>query len=161
MTPAPESSAPAIDALRKQLILAQVQLMELEDLRDELRTELAATQTLLAQSQTLADSTLQAQDRTESARAALQEECTGLRTSLHQAREQEIVLAARLTQAQADIVTRDHTLHDVQAVLATLHSRVEQLETERRALKASRSWRWTAPLRGLERLFRRPGDQPQ
>ena len=60
MTPAPDSSAPAIDALRKQLILAQVQLMELEDLRDELRTELAATQTLLAQSQTLADSTLQA-----------------------------------------------------------------------------------------------------
>ena len=82
-----------------------------------------------------------------------------MRTSLHQAREQEIVLAARLTQAQADIVTRDHTLHDVQAVLATLHSRVEQLETERRALKASRSWRWTAPLRGLERLFRQPGDR--
>lgn len=157
MTPAPDSSA--TDALRKQLILAQVQLMELEDLRDELRTELAATQTLLAQSQALADSTAQSQDRTEAARAELQEECNGLRAALHQAREQEIVLAARITQAQSDTAARERALQDVQAVLATLRSRVEQLETERRVLKSSRSWRWTAPLRSLERLFRRPGDR--
>jgi chromosome segregation ATPase len=159
MTPAPDSSATATDALRKQLILAQVQLMELEDLRDELRTELAATQALLAQSQTLADNTLQTQDRTEAARADLQEECTGLHASLHQAREQEIALASRLTQAQADTAARERALQDVQAVLATLRSRVEQLEAERRALKSSRSWRWTAPLRSLERFFRRSGDR--
>lgn len=161
MTPASDSSAPAIDVLRKQLILAQVQLMELEDLRDALRSELAATRTLLDQSRLLADSTLQAQDRTESARRELEEEATRLRVSLRQTREQEIGLAARLTQAQASLAERDRTLQDIHAVLATLRSRIGHLEAERLALKSSFSWRCTAPLRAFGRLFHRPGGRPK
>lgn len=157
MTPAPESSAPEPAVLRKQLILAQVQLMELEDLRDALQTKLAGARTQIDQSRQLTDSTLQAHDRSESARREMEEECTKLRASLRQAREQEIGLAARLTQAQATITERHQTLHDVHAVLATLRSRIEQLDTEHRALKISRSWRYTAPLRTLERLFRLGG----
>ena len=161
MKPTPNSSAPATDALRQQLILAQIQLMELEDLRDSLQTKLAAAHTLLDQSRLLADNTLQAQDRTESARRELAEESTKLRASLRQAREQEVGLAARFTQAQAALADRDRTLHDIHAVLATLRSRIEQLEAERLALKTSLSWRYTAPLRALQRLFHRRGGRPQ
>ena len=143
--------------LRKQLILAQVQLMELEDLRDELRTGLVAAHALLHQNRQLTDSTLQTQDRIEAAHRELQEECTRLRTSLRQIREQEVGLVARLTQSQADIAARDRTLQDVHAVLATLRQRIAQLETKQHALEASRSWRWTTPLRALERFFRQQG----
>jgi len=157
MTPAPEYSAHATDPLRKQLILAQVQLMELEDLRDELRSELDATRDLLGQNQKLGDDTLQAHDRLEAVHRDLQEECTRLHTSLRQTREQEVGLAARLTEAQAHLAERDRTLQDVHAVLATLRSRIEQLEISRLAFLRSRSWRYTAPLRAVGRLFRRAG----
>ncbi|MBP7481691.1 MAG: hypothetical protein KA788_04075, partial [Lacunisphaera sp.] len=41
--------------LRQQLILAQVRLMELEDIRDELTPQLAEAEQLLVAAQTLAD----------------------------------------------------------------------------------------------------------
>ena len=129
MTPAPHLSAPDTNALRKQLILAQVQIMELEDLRDELHNAL---------------------------RAAI-EQRGGLADPLSQAQEGD--LAERLRQAQEVIVARDRTLADIHGVLATLRNRIEELAAERLALKASRSWRWTAPLRSVERLFSRRGGQ--
>jgi hypothetical protein len=141
MQTAPDNSAPDSAELRKQLILAQVQIMELEDLRDELHTRLAATHAL----------------RIESAQRELQEECTRLRTSLREAREQSVGLVAHLNQAQESLAERDRTLGDIHGVLATLRNRIEQLEAERLAMKASRSWRWTAPLRSIERLFLRRG----
>jgi chromosome segregation ATPase len=161
MKPGPDSTAPDSDALRKQLILAQVQLMELEDVRDSLRTELASAQSLLEQNRLLTDSALRAHDHTESARLELQEECTRLRAALRQSREQEVALAARFTQAQSSLAERDRTLSDVHAVLAALRNRIEQLEAGRQAIESSLAWRCTAPLRALGRLLSRPGGRPQ
>ena len=97
MNPAPEAPGCQKDepaALRRQLILAQVQRMELEDARADHRARLAESQSLLAHAQAAADRALLRQD---------------------------------------------------------------QLEADRRRMKNSRSWRWTAPLRALERTFLRRG----
>ena len=59
MNPAPEAPGSQQDepaALRRQLILAQVQLMELEDARADHRTRLAEARSLLAHAQAAADS---------------------------------------------------------------------------------------------------------
>ena len=157
MQPAPDNSAPATDAMRKQLILAQVQIMELEDLRDELRTELDTARTQLQRNRQLTDSTLQAQEQIESAAREIQEECNRLRASLREARDREVALAARFTQTQTVIAERDRTLRDIHPVLASLRQRIDQLETEHRSLQSSCSWRYTAPLRALGRLFHRRG----
>ncbi len=70
--------------------------------------------------------------------AALVEQLTG---ELRSAREE----AQRLNQHIAELTT----LAEQRA------SRIQQLESEVRAMKASRSWRWTAWLRSVERALRR------
>jgi len=71
MNPAPEAPGSQQDepaALRRQLILAQVQLMELEDARADHRTRLAEARSLLAHAQAAADRALLRQDQLEDER---------------------------------------------------------------------------------------------
>jgi septal ring factor EnvC (AmiA/AmiB activator) len=49
----------------------------------------------------------------------------------------------------------DRGLADALAVSAARQKRLEELDAEVRRMKASRSWRWTAWLRSLERFFSR------
>lgn len=167
MTPAPDSSPDEHAALRRQLILAQVQLMELEDAHDDLRTQLAAARELLAQTQRLGDQALTERDRADLAQrnlqaalATLQAGEIALRSDLASAREREAALAARLSATETQLAARDLTLGDMAAAAAARQARLDQIESERRTMKASRSWRWTAPLRALERTLRRRGDTP-
>lgn len=164
MTPTPDSSIAPADALRRQLILAQVQLMELEDARDDLQTRLDSSRDLLAQAQRLGDQALQDRGRLEdelrnlqAADAALQATESSLRTELSVTREREAALAARLATLETQLAAQRRTLADSDALSASRQTRIDQLETERRELKASRSWRYTAPLRSLERALRRGG----
>lgn len=151
----PTDSSPAsTQTLRRQLILAQVQLMELEDVRDELQTRLAAANDLLAQTQTLADRSLQDQERLAAdlqERLSAQQAATeSLRSELSAALGRESALAAR-------VATLEPQLASTTATASARQERIVQLETERRAMKSSWSWRCTAPLRSLGRLLHRGG----
>ena len=174
MNPAPEApgchqDAPA--ALRRQLILAQVQLMELEDARDDLRTRLHEAQALLAAAQRQADTALREHDDIAHRFKALQQEARDVRVALTTTEERIPALAAGLAQSRqaADqaLRARQQLEQQHQSLLAEAaglrdrlaerDTRITQLEAERRVLKASWSWRCTAPLRSLGRLLHRGG----
>lgn len=162
MHPAPESRRTDQSDHGRQLILAQVQLMELEDTRDELTTRLAAAQELLDQTRQLSDRILGEHDLLAAKHRALQTEFEALRT-------REAELQATLGHTQERATTLDHELqterdlgaglaHDLRTagrLAAQQLQRIEELESERRAMKASRSWRYTATLRSLERILLR------
>ena len=153
--PLPTDCSPAsTDTLRRQLILAQVQLMELEDVRDELQSRLAAANDLLAQTQALAERSLQDRERLAAdlqERLSTQQAATeSLRAELSAALGRESALAAR-------VATIEPRLAATTATAAARQERIGQLETERRAMKSSWSWRCTAPLRSLGRLLHRGG----
>ena len=178
----PQAPADLLALLRQQLLLAQVRLMELEDERDVLAPRLAETSALLAAAQTLAEQKVAEAAHLEKIRAGLQAEFDHLRHVQHETNEalnatraEAAQLAARRTELLAE-VEQLHVLtrqlaeaeqgHRQQAAqlgseLATSRTesadrlaRIQQLDAEQRTLKASRSWRWTAWLRALERLFK-------
>ncbi|MCC6416078.1 MAG: hypothetical protein IT582_09225 [Opitutaceae bacterium] len=164
--------------LRQQLILAQARILDLEDLRDELQPRIATLESLLREAQQLADTKAEQADHLERARADLQAQYEHMRhmqhvtnTALEGTRAQLAAASesiARLEQAQSGLLLQLGHTHDelghahehirgLRADAAALTARVSKLDAERRAMQNSRSWRWTAWLRGLERaLARRP-----
>lgn len=180
----PDSQAPSdlLPLLRQQLLLAQVRLMELEDERDELLPRLKETDALLAAAQVLADRQTDAAGHLEKVRAGLQvefqhlqhqqhltnEALNAVRAELAAASARETALLAEtarletLSREQADTVQRqaaqviglESQVHAAGLRSAAQLDRIAQLDGELRVMKSSRSWRWTAWLRSLERLFR-------
>lgn len=177
--------AELIQRLRQQLILAQVRLMELEDERDETTPRLTAAEQLLGAAQALADRQAEAAAHLEKVRADLQAQYEHMRHMQHVtnealtatraelAAEQAAHAAARaagsetaaardrlelqLDRAREEILGLEHALQRSRAEGEARAGRIAELDAERSALKASRSWRWTAWLRALERaLGRRP-----
>ena len=170
--------------LRQQLILAQVRLMELEDIRDELTPQLAEAEQLLVAAQTLADqksdeaahlehvrADLQAQfdhlrhvqhvthlalEETRVRLAALQQELDGARLALETGRQAQADLQLQLAQADQTLIALRAELREAHTTAAQHARRIGELDQERAAMKASRSWRWTAWLRALERNRRGP-----
>ena len=63
-------------------------------------------------------------------------------------------LVQQLAQANDQLTALDQQLRINWTEASAKQQRIEQLDVEQRALKASRSWRWTAWLRWLERQFR-------
>jgi chromosome segregation ATPase len=181
MKPDPAAPADPLNLLRQQLILAQVRIMELEDVRDELAPQIANLEKLLAGAQTLADRKTDEAAHLERVRTSLQAEYEHLRhmqhvtnEALNAARAEAGGLASRekallsevenlhlltrqLAESERQHLTRLAALEkDVAAALAesaTRQERINQLDAEQRAMKASRSWRWTSWLRSLERTF--------
>jgi chromosome segregation ATPase len=171
--------------LRQQLILAQVRIMELEDERDELAPRLAAAERLWQEAQGLADAKLDESAHRARVLADLQAHADHLRhvqhvthTALEQTRAELERMRAELAAAQASLdraaaelaaatgrnrqLDRDLELLGVRAdELETLANerarRIAALDGEIAGLRSSRSWRWTAWLRRLERALRRPG----
>ena len=167
--------------LRQQLILAQVRLMELEDTRDELAPRLAEAEQLFAAAQLLADrkadetahlgrvlADLQAQanhlrhvqhethlalEETRARLAALQQELDGTRLALETGRQVQADQQLKLAQAGQSLLALREELHQAHATAAQHARRIGELDQERAAMKASRSWRWTAWLRAVERKF--------
>lgn len=179
----PDSAVPAdqLNLLRQQLILAQVRIMELEDGRDELLPKLAEVEKLLTATQSIADQKLEETSHLEKVRADLQAQYEHMRHMQHvtnealaAARAESAARAAReknLLAETADLQTHarqladtgrqqleritatEATLRAAQTESATRQERINQLDAEQRGLKASRSWRWTAWLRSLERAL--------
>jgi chromosome segregation ATPase len=180
-----ENQAPAdtLNLLRQQLILAQVRIMELADAHDEQAPRLASLEQLLAEAQGLADRKSDEAAHLEQVRAGLQQQYEHMRHMQHvtnQALEEtRAALAAatgressllaetealqKLIAAQAEVgraqLTRiaelEQRLGSAQAESSARLARVNELDAEQRAMKASRSWRWTAWLRSFERALRR------
>jgi len=177
----PVEPADPLNLLRQQLILAQVRIMELEDVRDELTPKLADAERLLTAAQTLADQKSEEADHLTTTLSNLQAQYEHLRHMQHITNE-----ALNETRRQLDETTRQLTtsqqrsgqlqremvaLTDQAAQLTTALHRVRreldeensiamarlirgnELDADLRSLKASRSWRWTRWLRSLERTF--------
>ncbi len=180
----PENQAPADlpNLLRQQLILAQVRIMELEDRADELAPRLRETEALLTAAQALASRQTETAEHLEQVRQDLQLQYDHLRHMQHVTNEALIVARAEAAQHLArvnQLLTETAALHQLTGELAaadrakaqqlsqltaelaqvrdesiTRLARIQELDAERKAMKASRSWRWTAWLRSLERAIR-------
>lgn len=181
MKPDPAVPADQLNLLRQQLILAQVRIMELEDVRDELAPKLAETMQLLSEAQALVDRKVDEAVHLGRIHASLQAEYEHMRhmqhvtnEALNAARAEAGGLAARekallseaenlhlltrqLAESERQHLTRlaslEKELSTAQAEITARLERINQLDAEQRAMKASRSWRWTAWLRSLERIF--------
>ncbi|MFT3830939.1 MAG: hypothetical protein QM691_14645 [Opitutaceae bacterium] len=165
MTSPVPASVP-LDPLRRELILAQVQLMELEDTRDDLRTQLAASQMLLVGTQQLADNALREQAHCSERLAALRGEherlvttVSGLNAQLAETSAVKSALASRVAELEQHLAARDRELAARVVSAQTAAARISELAAERQAMQVSRSWRWTAPLRALERALRGRGGE--
>lgn len=181
MKPDPAAPADQLNLLRQQLILAQVRIMELEDTRDELTPKLTELEKLLAATQIIADQKLDETAHLEKVRSDLQAQFEHMRHMQHVTNEalttvrgEVAALAAReanllgevenlqvLTHLQAEgsrqqldrISAQAAELRAAQAESATRLERINQLDAEQRGMKGSRSWRWSAWLRSLERAL--------
>ena len=170
MKPESPETADLLNRVRQQLILAQVRIMELEDERDSSVTQLANSTKLLQSAQTLADQKVDEAAHVATIHAELQAQLEHLRHVQHVTNE--ALNATRKQQASAEKNTEalqrkiislvdqssqlNATLETVRGELAestaTANShlfQLTQIEAELTALKASRSWRWTAPFRRL------------
>ena len=179
MKSAPPETRELLLRLREQLILAQVRIMELEDQRDELTPQVATLEGHLTEAQRLADRTIEENTHLrrvhEDDQAQLQhqrhlvhvahEALTESRAQLaateaalgeHRQRIGELTaqvdhLQAGLTASETRAQHLDAALNATRQTVADQTARVAQLDAERRVLRASRTWRWTAWLRALER----------
>ena len=177
MTPDPQDPVALVHRMRQQLILVQVRIMELEDARDETAGRLADCQRLLAAAQVIADQKCDEAAHLARVRAELQAQHDHLRHTQHVTNEAlnacraELAAATRAiaeldaqlaSQRQANAALADERQNLAALLVATEKTaaargeRIAVLDAELRAMKASRSWRWTAWLRSLERLGGKP-----
>ncbi|HEY8994451.1 MAG TPA: hypothetical protein VIM71_07315 [Lacunisphaera sp.] len=187
----------AITDLQRQLILAQVRILELEDIRDEAGTRIAGLDRLLAELQGKANQAISDHDHLQGAHREMLAHRDHIQHLLHlanQALEATRSQVAQLTVQLEAGTRREEELHgqisklrdtimdlekkadDLQGTVQQLENRerdlghqieslnqtaqarlerINQLDAELRAMKSSRSWRWTMPLRTIERFFRR------
>jgi chromosome segregation ATPase len=106
--------------------------------------------------------THQALEQTRADLAARDAQLAGTRQELaaaHDAQQRATALGAQLTTELRSAREEAQRLHQHLAELTALAeqraTRIQQLESEVRTMKASRSWRWTAWLRSIERALRR------
>jgi hypothetical protein len=132
--------------MRQKLVLAQVQLLELTDAREGLLSRVEQSELALSALQSLTDQALADQQQTKKIADALKAE-------IHQLTE--LLSASRLAEqnAQVRISELSAILERAGQTAAALLVQVSELEAINRQLKSSRSWRWTAPLRSIERFF--------
>lgn len=179
----PQTPADLANLLRQQLILAQVRIMELEDRREEIERQLAETGESLLSAQNLADRKMEEADHLEKVRFDLQAQFEHMRHMQHVTNEALEATRVQLRTNESSLVSeRNHSAHlqqqlasetdtsrmlasrmeesvrkldDLASLAAALQHRLAIVDAEMHAMKSSRSWRWTAWLRSLERLFHR------
>lgn len=135
MKPASPEPADLVPRLRQQLILAQVRIMELEDVRETLVPQLAELEKLLRAAQILAD------QKTDEA-AHLGQVLADTQAHAAHLHEMGLKLAEDLSAVVAKLEQRETRITQLEATL-------RELESGLQAIQSSRSWRWTAWLRTL------------
>ena len=146
MTPAPSEPSELQNRLRQQLILAQVRIMDLEDVRDTLAPKVAEFEQLLAAAQTLADRKLDEAAHLEKVLADSRAQVENLQVQLQKIAADLAGSRLHLTQAESDLLRVQHEA-------SAQSTRRAQLEATLAAMKSTRSWKWTAWLRSLGRIF--------
>lgn len=144
MKPAQPDPAETLLRVRQQLILAQVRLMELEDERDEVAGRLDDTNRLLHAAQSLADQKMAEAAHLERIRSEGETQFGHLQR-LHR------VNTGALEAARTQLQDLQQRLESQLREAAAREQRLAQVDADLRALKATRSWRWTAWLRALAR----------
>ncbi|MBP6506160.1 MAG: hypothetical protein KA257_01235 [Opitutaceae bacterium] len=135
MKSAEPEPADLVPRLRQQLILAQVRVMELEDVRENLTPQLAELENLLRAAQLLAD------QKTD--------EATHLTKVLGETQSHAAQLGQLQVKLAQDLAAAITQLEQRETSIQQLDAASRQLEAELQAMKSSRSWRWTAWLRRL------------
>ena len=141
MKPESPDASELVSRLRQQLILAQVRIMELEDVRDSLSPRLAELEQLLRGAQSLADRKLDEAAHLERVLAGLRgqyEELGALAASREETAGRNEVIAGLKSDGAA-----------LKAESADRLGQIGRREAELRALQSTRSWRWTAWLRAI------------
>jgi chromosome segregation ATPase len=121
--------------LQQQLILTEVELMKLEDLRDGLQTRVETADRLRLDMQRLADQACAERDHLGRHAADLE---VSLRHTQEQLAREQAVLAGLKAKAES-----------LAAELSAQQVRAAELAANLAAMESSASWRWTAPLRRL------------
>ena len=149
----PDSSEPTElpQRLRQQLILAQVRIMELEDARDELGSKLIETENLQRAAQLLADEKISFAQNANALVADCAAQLAATAQHAAQLRSELDETTKLLQQKTVEFAILEKGLAEATAAVSAAQSRVSELDAEMRSLQASRSWRWTAWLRSLER----------
>lgn len=127
--------------LQQQLVLTEVELMKLEDLRDELRTRETAVHALLRDLQAIADRACAERDHAGRQAAELTAALDATRAEL-----------ARETAHAADLNSQ---VLQLAAGLEQHRARATELAAALARIEASLSWRWTAPFRAIGRRLGR------
>lgn len=142
MKSVPPEPSDLVNCLRQQLILAQVRIMELEDTRDSLLPRIEELTSQLNEALILADN--KSDEAAHLGKVLAEAQSRG--TQLHQLLEQASrdAVAAHALRAE----TESH-LAQANEVIARLKTELGQAAAEIRAMKSSRSWRWTGWLRRL------------
>lgn len=141
MSPDAPDQPASFARLQQQLILTEVELMKLEDLRDELTSRADASNRLVQNLQRLTDQACAERDH-------LAKRTGELDAALRQAQEQVAQAVARNKELTA-------VADGLQAVLAQHQARSQQLSASLLVVESSLTWRLTAPFRALGRVFRR------
>ena len=108
MTSDHPESAELLQRVRQQLILAQVRIMELEDVRDELAPRLAQVEDLLTAAQTLADAKLDEAAHLAGVRDDLLGQLQHLRHVQHVTNEALEAARARAASAEGALAQERH-----------------------------------------------------
>lgn len=148
MTPDTPNADAMSPEMRRQLILAQTRILELEDETEALRTQLSEHRRLLAAAQSLADAKLE-----EAAHAAYHLRAAEATEASLRSREEQLQAAGERLAGLTEALASSRTAHAAET------ARREATEASHRAVFASRSWRWTGWLRAIERWLGRSGNK--
>jgi chromosome segregation ATPase len=176
MNPAPAETAEILHRVRQQLLLAQVRIMELEDSRDEKAAVLSNVEKQLEFAQAMADQQLEEAAHLEKVRSDLQVQYEHMRHMQHvtnealtATREQLASTKEELNRSQNEALDlKEHALalndsiaclkaelNESKTTVSLQSDQINQLSHELAFIKNTRSWRWTAWLRGISNLLGR------
>ena len=154
MTPVPpESTTELQNRLRQQLILAQVRIMELEDERDTLAPKVQELTGLLQAAQALADQKLDESAHLAKVLADTQAHAVRLQALVEEVQQAHAAARQTIAAAQARMAQNEADLADLRVAADAQAARSAAFEANIAALKRTRSWRWTAWLRAIGRMF--------
>ena len=122
-----------------------------QSLADQKLDEAAHLEKLRADLQAQLDHLRHVQHVTHQALASSRTRLATAESSLNAAQQLTAGLADQLRQLQDRLHQLETQLADATTTGSTRQQRIVQLDAELRGLKSSRSWRWTAWLRSLER----------
>ena len=138
MKPAPaESTAELLHRVRQQLILSQVRIMELEDERDELAPQLAATAKLLTAAQTLADQKIEEAGHLETVRVKIEKFRAELQENHDYLRHMQHVTNEALNATRGQLVSAEAALAASRSQADTQRQQITELQSQLTAAQAS------------------------